>query len=113
MGTVIKSYLSVFLILVAVFTFGGIISVTIDVQNARDYHAAVINEIENSNHAQSVIDACIEEAESNGYELTVVSYPDDSVAAYNSAIVKVTLKYDYSINLLSIGAKKEIIGYAR
>ena len=113
MSTVIKSYLSVFLILVAVFTFGGIISVTADVQNARDYHAAVVNEIENSHHAQNVIDACVEEAASNGYELTVVSYPDSSVDAYNSGIVKVTLKYDYMINLLGIGEEKEIIGYAR
>ena len=113
MSTVIKSYLSIFLILVAVFTFGGVISLTIDVQNARDYHAAVVNEIENSHHAQSVIDACVAEAESNGYELVVTGYTNPSADASGAKISKVVLKYGYTLDLLSIASDREIVGYAR
>lgn len=42
MSTIIKSYTSIILIIIAALTFGGIISATIDVRNARDYHAAIV-----------------------------------------------------------------------
>ena len=41
---------------------------------ASDFHGSVINEIENSNHASSVIETCKETAAANGYELIVSSY---------------------------------------
>lgn len=113
MSTVIKTYLSIILILVAVFTFAGIISVVIDVQNARDYHAAVISEIENSNHAEVVINSCVSEASSNGYELIVSNYANSSADATGSEISKVVLKYEYSIDFLGITSEHEVVGYAR
>lgn len=113
MSTVIKSYLSIILILIAVFTFAGIISVAIDVQNARDYHATVVNEIENSNHASSVIDACKSEASENGYTLTTSTYADNSEGSFDSKITKVVLEYEYSIGFLDIASGKQIVGYAR
>lgn len=113
MSSVIKSYLTIILILLLVFTSAGIISVTLDVQNARDYHAAVINEIENCNHAESVINACIAEAAENGYTLSVSNYYSDSDDSPNSQITKVVLKYSYTIDFLGIATEKEIVGYAR
>lgn len=113
MSTVIKSYIPIVLIILAVFIFAGIISVTIDVQNARDFHAAYVNEIENSNHAGSVIEACKAEAEENGYELVVDSYTNNSLGENNSTISKVVLKYDYTIGILNVNSAQEIVGYAR
>ncbi len=113
MSSVIKSFLAIFLILIAMFSFAGVISVTIDVQNARDYHASVVNEIENSNHAQSVINACKDEATTNGYTLTVTEYSSTSDDSPNTKISKVVLSYSYSIDFLNISSNKEIIGYAR
>lgn len=113
MSSVIKSYLSVILILVAVFTFSGIITVALDVQNARDYHASVINEIEISNHAESVILACKADASDNGYTLTTESYSNNSENGSNAQITKVVLKYSYNIDFLGLFSEKEISGYAR
>lgn len=113
MSSIFKSYVSIILIIVAVFVFVGIIGVTVDVQNARDFHGSVINEIENSNHASSVIEACKETAAENGYELIVSSYVNNSDGLQYSKITKVVLKYNYTIGLLDINSEKEIVGYAR
>lgn len=112
MGTVIKAYTAIFLVLMTVFLAVGILAVTIDVQNARDYHAACINEIENSNHAPSVINALGAEAAGNGYTLDVDSYTN-TVGNYSFTVSKVILKYEFSIPLLGITMNKEILGYAR
>lgn len=112
MSTIIKAYTAIFLVLMAVFLSVGILSTTIDVQNARDYHAACVNEIENSNHAPSVISALVSEATSNGYTLDVDSYTN-STGNYIYTVSKVTLKYNFSIPLLNIQIDKEILGYAR
>lgn len=113
MSSVIKTYLSIILILVAVFTFAGIISVALDVQNARDYHSSVINEIEISNHSSDVIAACQEDAANNGYTLSTVNYPNNSDESSNAQITKVVLKYSYHIDFLGVASEKEIVGYAR
>lgn len=113
MSSVIKTYLSIILILVAVFTFGGIISVALDVQNARDFHSSVINEIELSNHSASVISACEDDAKSNGYTLSATPYANNSDDSSNAQITKVTLKYSYHIDFLGLASEKEIVGYAR
>ena len=45
MSTIIKSYTSIILIIIAALLLGGIISATVDVRNARDFHAALHPEI--------------------------------------------------------------------
>ena len=112
MGTVIKAYTAIFLVLMCVFLSIGILAATVDVQNARDYHAACVNEIENSNHAASVIETCISEAADNGYTLEVVSYPN-YVGNFSYTVSKVILKYQFSIPILNITLEQEILGYAR
>lgn len=112
MSTVFKAYTAIFLVLMAVFISVGILSVQMDTQNARDYHASVVNEIENSNHSPTVIQVCKDEARANGYELEVVVYENTS-GNYTFVTSKVTLKYQYTINFLGIQSQKEVIGYAR
>lgn len=112
MGNIIKVYTAIFLVLMTVFISVGILSVMVDVQNARDYHTAVVNEIENSNHSTTVINACIQEAKENGYTLTVQSFQNSS-GNYEFTVSKVVLEYDYSIVFLNIQSRKEIMGYAR
>ena len=113
MSSVFKSYMSITLIVVALLVFVGIVSVTVDVQNARNYHSSVVNVIENSNHAAKVIEACKEEATENGYELTVTSYDNSPDGISSSKISKVVLTYDYTIGILNVSSEKEIVGYAR
>ena len=111
MSSVIKNYMVIILVIICIFTCVGIVNVAIDVHNARDFHGAVINEIESSNHASTVIDACEEAAEENGYVLTVTPYAKKNDT--HAQISKVVLKYKYSILFLEVDAEKEIIGYAR
>lgn len=111
MSSVIKNYIVIVLVIISIFTCLGIVSVAIDVQDARDFHGVVLNEIENSNHASSVIDACKEAATENGYTLEVTTYAQED--STRPQITKVVLHYDYSILFLEINADKEIVGYAR
>lgn len=111
MSSVIKSYMVVVLVIITTFVCVGIVDVAIDVQNARDFHGAVVNEIESSNHASAVIESCKDAAIENGYTLTTSTYAKNNSS--NAQITKVVLEYDYSILFLDIEAEKEIIGYAR
>ena len=111
MSSVIKNYIVIILIIISVFTCIGIVNVAVDVQNARDFHGAVVNEIECSNHASKVIESCKEAAEDNGYKLITSTYANKSDS--NAQITKVVLKYNYSILFLEVNAQKEIVGYAR
>lgn len=115
MGTVIKTYTAFILVLMTVFISVGILAVMLDVQNARDYHAACVNEIENSNHSPSVIAACKTDAENNtknNYKLEVESFTNSS-GNYTFSVSKVVLTYTYRIPFLNIESEKEIVGYAR
>lgn len=109
MSTIIKSYTVIIMCLLIFFLSINVISGHLDVQNANDYHAAVIDEIENSNHAISVINKIKNEAEENGYEIDITSY----YGANSSIISKVTLKYKYRFDLLNVENEHEIVGYAR
>lgn len=110
MSTVIKSYVAIFLVLLSLITLTGVVDATVQIQNARDYHSAVVNEIENSNHSDAVIEKCVNEASANGYNLIVTKYES---GGDNSEITKVTLEYQYTILFLNVASDKQIIGYAR
>ena len=71
MSTTIKTYVGIFILLLSVFTMAGVMSACIDANNARDFHASVVAEIENSNFAPSVINACKTQAANAGYELLI------------------------------------------
>lgn len=105
MSSVIKSYVSIIFIIIAFVISIGVISMSIDVQNARDFHNTAITEIENSNSNDKVINALKEDATKNGYTLTT----------YDSAngTTKVVLKYKYSFGFLKISNDQTIEGYAR
>lgn len=108
-------YAKVFVIIVGVFLFTGLsygfISAAFNKSDAVNYKADVIAEIENSNFNDKVIQSCIEEAEKNGYELTVnkevLNRTEDKV------IAEVVLKYDFKIPILNINNEHQTRGYAR
>lgn len=105
MSSVIKSYVSIIFIIIAFVISIGVISMSIDVQNARDFHNTAITEIENSNSNDKVINALKEDATKNGYTLTTY----DST----NGTTKVVLKYKYSFGFLKISNDQTIEGYAR
>lgn len=109
MSTVIKSYTAIIVCLLSFFIALNVVSAHLDVQNATDYHSAVVDEIENSHHASSVVDALKTEASENGYELEVENF----YGANQTTLSKVTLKYKYRLNILDVENEHEVVGYAR
>jgi hypothetical protein len=112
MELVLKSYLTIFLLFMGVFTLTGILSADMDISRAKAIHADVINEIENSDFSRDVINACIQTVEQEtDYHLYVEEMCNDQG---RTVMAEVILTYDYVIPFLGIeDAGHEIRGYAR
>ncbi len=110
MEQVIKSYLGIFLIFMGLFVSTGIISASVSASNAVSFHADVIKEVEDSNFAPSVINACLDSAQSAGYKLTVTPIHD---ADGNTTMAEVILDYEYNIPFLNLFTEHEKRGFAR
>lgn len=113
MSTTIKTYIGIFLLLLAVFSMVGVMSACIDANNARDYHASVISEIEDSNFAPSVISACKSQASSAGYELLMDNNSVVKDEDGKPVLMEVILKYQYRIDFLGVISSQQIRGFAR
>ena len=78
---------------------------------AKEYKAAVVAEIENSNFNVYVIQGCKEQAKKAGYELEVTNYVYDKNNDIQTAEVIVT--YEYEIPLFGIHRTETTRGIAR
>lgn len=110
MENVIKTYLGLFLTFIGVFVCVGITSACISSSNAVSFHADIIKEVEESNFAPSVMQACIESAESAGYKLEILPIQD---ASGRTVMAEVILDYEYNIPFLGVFTEHEKRGFAR
>ena len=110
MEAVFKTYLGLFLTFIGVFVTVGIVGANISASNAVSFHADTIKEIECSNFAPSVIEACIESAESAGYTLTVTPITNQEGI---TVMAEVVLNYEYNIPFLKVFTQHEKRGFAR
>lgn len=86
------------------------ITASLNTQSAQNYHSAVIAEVEAGDFSENVIRSCQENALKNGYEdLSIEAMASTNQEKY----AKVTLTYSYSIPLLDLLLKQQIVGYAR
>lgn len=94
-----------------VFLCIGILDASADVAAAKEYKAAVVSEVENSNFNPNVIAGCIQAAKDRGYtlEITTCIYGEDA----NLQMAEVCLTYDYEIPVLGIAEQKVTRGIAR
>lgn len=111
MGEIIKAYMGLFFFVLQLVLGESLIMVGVEEQAAQNYHADVIEEIESSNFSPSVIAACKNQAQSNGYELEVNSIVTDD--DNNIKMAEVVLKYNHSIDILEIMSTQEKRGFAR
>jgi len=91
----------------------GVMSASIDANNARDFHASVVAEIEDSNFAPSVINACKTQAADAGYELLI---NDSSIVKDEdgkTTLMEVILKYKYHVDFLEVISTQQIRAFAR
>ena len=89
----------------------SVLTVSAESAAAKEFKAAVVAEIENSNFNPNVIEACKRQAASCGYDLEVTAVVYDEQQDICTA--EVMLSYRYEIPLLGIAGERVTGGVAR
>lgn len=116
MKLAIETFVSIIIIVMMALLGTGYITASLDTQNAQRYHASVITEVEAGHFSERVIQSCIDQAKVNGYQMEDGSSGlriETAGKSEEKKIAEVTLTYQYSIPLLNLFLKHEIVGYAR
>ena len=71
MSQIIKAFMGVFLTLFMAVTAMGILAAYMEVMNAQDMQARIVDEIENSDFNTGVVRQCFLQSEEAGYQLKV------------------------------------------
>lgn len=93
------------------FLCSGLLGAGAEVAAAKEYKAAVVAELENSNFNPNVLDGCVKEAKTRGYllKITPCMYGD----AEEIQMAEVCLTYTYTIPILGIAEQRQTRGIAR
>ncbi len=125
MSQVMKAFMGVFMVLFLMITSTGVIGAFYQILHAQNTHAMMIDELENSDYAKPVMEACFEIAEAENYRLQLSLYSDsegiktctsaDELSEYIDGItmVEVVLFYDIEIAFFEIAKEQQLFGYAR
>ena len=107
MKIVFEAYISVFIISLCVLLCACLISADIEVAGARDAYATYTSQLQDSNFASKVIDACKADANVRGYTINITIYDDGT----GNKSGNVELAYNYTIKALGYSATRYIRGY--
>lgn len=110
MGQVIKAYMGIFFLLLEALLGMGIVAAGVQTSAARNYHSDIMEEIACSNFNEGVIQACIKQAEKEGYRVEIEPTVYDETS--NIQLASVILYYDYAIPILNLFSEHEIRGMA-
>ena len=104
----LEVYISIVLITIMAVLCSSFIVADVSATDARDAYYSYYEQIENSDCAPSIINACIADAGDAGYQLDVeeVGDPDNS-------LYKLTFKYPYKMSILGINKTHTIVGYVQ
>ena len=111
MKQIISAYTALIVFVLNIFMCITIINATASMAEAKEYKAQVIAEIENSKFNQNVINACITQAQAQGYELSITNCVYDEYNDIQTA--EVVLTYSYKLPLFGIAQNKTTRGIAR
>ncbi len=104
-------FIGVVLLMLLALTGTSAMTGSILAANARDFHASVIRQVEDSNFNPYVMDSLYEEASQKGYELAPMEVKE---IVPNRKLCEVILSYEYPLGILGGGKEHfEIRGYAR
>ena len=81
MSQIIKAFMGVFLTLFMAVTAMGILAAYMEVMNAQDMQARIVDEIENSDFNTGVVQQCFLQSEEAGYQLKVTFFNEKGVTA--------------------------------
>lgn len=125
MSQIMKTFMGIFLLLFLMASSAGVLGAFLQVLNAQDMHAMIVDELENSNYCLPVLRESFQKAENYGYDLEVILYRENhetyvctekEVLPQNTndmEMAKVTLVFYFEIPFLRIRQSYGISGYAR
>lgn len=125
MSQIMKAFTGIFMVLFLVATSMGALSGFLQVSRAMEFHAAVIDELENSNYCSSVLKECFDAAQKGGYELKVTLFEvqggslfcedksDVPDADKQIRMAKVDLKFYITIPFFGLRNEQSVSGYGR
>lgn len=111
MKHIITAYGILIVFMSSIFICVNMSNATASMIEAKEFKAHVIAEIENSNFNESVISACVSQAQMAGYELQITNCMYDE--NYNIQSAEVILTYPYEMPLFGISEMKTTRGIAR
>lgn len=125
MSQIMKAFMGVFMVLLLMTTSAGVLGAFYQILHAQNTHAVMLDELENSDFAKQIMEACFETAEEESYRLqlslystskeittctSVVELPDNTE---DVMMVEVVLFYDIEIAFFEIAKEQQLFGYAR
>ncbi len=99
MNQIIKTYSSLFLMMIIVLVGAGLIFCALDAQKAEKINASYASTIAAHNYSDAVINKCKQDASGSDYVLTVSKYDTNADSYYD--ICECILEYDYSLRFLN------------
>ncbi len=108
MRMIIEHFVTFFLLLIFIWIGVAYIIQNVLYSSAREFHGAVVTQLENSYFDAQVQEDCRKKAADAGYDLKIQVYGDG-----DEKDAKVSLSFKYVIPLAGIEKKYEIEGYSR
>ena len=125
MSQIMKAFTGIFIVMFMMVSATGILAAFLQIMQAQNLHAVIVDELENSHYTSSVLESAFEAANDRGYELRVVLYQQ-----YESEIIctsveelpmeleevvmaEVALSYPVELAFFQVAGQQQIIGYAR
>lgn len=125
MNQIIKAFTGIFIVLFMMSAATGILGVFFQSIYAQNLHAAIIDELENSDYTYSVIEGAFATTEENGFLLELILYRKDNgvVPCYSAEdipqdledvyMAEVILTYPVQIAFFALDNSQQLYGYAR
>lgn len=108
MRMIIEHFITFLLLLIFIWIGVAYILQNIQYSSAREFHGAVVTQLENSYFDEAVMEDCRKKAEQAGYDLKIRVY-----GSGNEKDAKVSLIFRYVIPFAGIVKDYEIEGYSR
>lgn len=102
----LEIYISIVLITIMAVLCSSFIVADLNAADARDAYNSYYVQIDNSDCATSVINACIADAGDSGYQLSV-----EKVGTTEKPLYKIQFSYPYKISVLGVNTTHDIVSY--
>lgn len=125
MSQIMKAFMGVFLTLFMSVAAMGILTAYMEVMNAQDMQARIVDEMENSDYNAGVIRDCFRQSAEAGYQLSITLFCEDTammtlhseqevpsqIAEVDMA--KVEMKFPFRVAFFGIDQNHTFVSYAR